>query len=118
MKKEISMNTGFTIVYPGNVKPEEVAIIEQDIAKVSNIKHVTPQRSRGVDISSIATIVQLAPTAVQAAGAVAQCAKSVMDIFNKRGMKGIKIKTAGGVELSIDKGSVDDVEKLVAALKP
>jgi trans-2-enoyl-CoA reductase len=107
---------GLTIEYPTNTAKSKIGEIERGIKEVPSVKSVVSGDDRGADVGTLSTVIGLLPTVLQSAGALTQTIKQVTDMVRGQSVKGVKMKFSDGTEISIDKGSSEDVQKLIAAM--
>ena len=111
------MSQTLKIKLPDNTPMAEAKAIQAELKEVEGIKNAGSLNSRGgIDPASVMAWIQVGTTVLSTASSFEPLVKKIGGIFNKRSMKGVTLEGPGGVKISLDKASSEDVQKLLEAI--
>ena len=99
---------------PG-LPPEQAAALGREIGALDAVEDATAAPTRFA-LGGIVMLVQLAGGALANAGAVASVVERLVALVRGKGVTGAKIELPGGGSIEVDHASVEDIERLVAAV--
>jgi hypothetical protein len=109
------MSTGFDafeITLPKDADPALLAAVETELARTQGVDQVGRSAKRSLDPATLTMWITLAGTALTTAGAAVTVVKQVLELFQRKGIKGAKLVLADGSVLQADEISADDLLKL------
>lgn len=107
------MSTVLEIELPPSVSEEEQAELEKALRQLDDVDDAGPTGTRAIDPASIGLWIKLAADALGLAPAVGK----VVELIRGRRIEGATLKLPDGIEISVDRASVEDIERLLAAAR-
>jgi hypothetical protein len=107
------MSTVLEIELPPSVSEEERAELEEALRQLDDVADAGPTETRAIDPASIGLWIKLAADALGLAPAIGK----VVGMIRGRQIEGAKLKLPDGTEISVDRASVEDIERLLAAAR-
>jgi hypothetical protein len=107
------MSDVLEIELPESVPPEDVAGLEQALRQLDEVEDAGPTETRAIDPVSIGLWLSVATDALALAPALGK----IVGLIRGRGIEGAKLKLPDGTEISVDRASVADIERLLAAAR-
>ncbi len=102
----------FEITLPQEAGPSSLAALAQDLAQTPGVDQCGRSTTRSLDPATLTMWVTLAGSAITTAGAAVAVIKQVVDLIQRKGIKGAKLVLADGSVLQADEISADDLVKL------
>ena len=102
----------FEIELPANTDPATVETLERELQKTPGVDQCGSSDTRSLDPAAMTMWIQLIGTGISTAAALVPVVKQVLELFKRKGIKGAKLKLAGGVTIDVDEISADDLLKL------
>jgi hypothetical protein len=107
------MSAVLEIELPRSVSEEDQAALEEALVQLDEVEDAGPTETRAIDPVSLGLWISLAADAVGLASAVGK----VVELIRGRQIEGAKLKLPDGTEISVDRASVKDIERLLAAAR-
>jgi hypothetical protein len=107
------MSTVLEIELPPSVSDEEQAELEEALRQLADVDDAGPTGTRAIDPVSIGLWIKVAADALGLAAAVGK----VVGLIRGRRIEGATLKLPDGTEISVDRASVADIERLLAAAR-
>jgi hypothetical protein len=101
------------IEFPQGVSEDDVTGLEEALRELDEVQDAGPTATRAIDPVSIGLWLTVAADAVGLASALGK----VLALIRGRGIEGARLKLADGTEISVDRASVADIERLLAAAR-
>jgi hypothetical protein len=108
------MRETFIIQLPSD-SAAQLASLQREIRGLDGVAD-TSSTTRSIDPVSATGWVQLASASLAAAGGAVVLVQKIIDAIKRRNIQGATLKF-DGVELRVDGASIEDVERLVEALR-
>jgi len=93
----------------------EIAVfetLERELHETPGVDQCGYSNTRSLDPAAMTMWIQLIGTGISTAAALVPVVKQVLGLFKRKGIKGAKLKLAGGVTIDVDEISADDLLKL------
>jgi hypothetical protein len=102
----------FEIEIPANTDPEVFGALRRELGETTGVDQCGPSTTRSLDPASMTMWITLVSTGITTAASLVPVVKQVLELFKRKGIKGAKLKLAGGVTIDVDEISADDLLKL------
>jgi hypothetical protein len=109
----MTMSDVLEIELPKSMSEDDVLALEQELTELEEVGAAGSTETRAIDPVSIGLWIALATDALGLASAVGKIA----ELIRGRGIEGAKLKLPDGTEISVDRASVADIERLLAAAR-
>jgi hypothetical protein len=101
------------IELPESVREADVAELEQALRELDEVEETGPTETRAVDPVSIGLWITLVADVLGLVPAV----QKIVGLVRGRGIEGATLKLPDGTEISVDRASAADIERLIAATR-
>lgn len=101
----------FEIEMPVNTDPAIFGALRKELGETTGVDQCGPSTTRSLDPASMTMWVTLISTGITTAASLVPVVKQIVELFKRKGIKGAKLKLAGGVTLEVDEISADDLLK-------
>jgi hypothetical protein len=102
----------FEITLPEGTDPAALAAVQAELGRTQGVDQCGRSARRSLDPATLTMWITLAGTALTTAGAAVTVVKQVLELFQRKGIKGAKLVLADGSVLQADEISADDLLKL------
>lgn len=102
----------FEITLPKDADAALLATLQEELARTQGVDQVGRSATRSLDPATLTMWITLAGTALTTVGAAVPVVKQVLELFQRKGIKGAKLVLADGSVLQADEISADDLLKL------
>jgi hypothetical protein len=109
----MTMSDVIEIELPESVSDDDLEALERELAGLDEVGAAGSTETRAIDPVSIGLWIALASDALGLASAVGK----VVDLIRGKGIEGATLKLPDGTEISVDRASVADIERLLAAAR-
>lgn len=107
------MSDVFEIALPGSVSEADAEELELALRQLDEVEEAGLTETRAVDPVSIGLWITLVADALGLVPAV----QKVVGLIRGRGIEGATLKLPDGTEISVDRASAADIERLIAATR-
>jgi hypothetical protein len=109
----MTMTDVLEIELPKSVSEDDLRALEQELTELDEVGAAGSTTTRAIDPVSIGLWISLASDALGLASAVGK----IVQLIRGRGIEGAKLKLPDGTEISVDRASAADIERLLAAAR-
>lgn len=102
----------FEIELPSGMSSAQRAELESAVAATQGVDQCGQGDTRSLDPAALTLWVTLAGTVITTVAAAVPVIKQIMELCQRKGVKGAKLVLANGTVLEVDEISVDDLMKL------
>lgn len=107
------MEDSFTITFPKTTSKNDVKAIKDTLVQLNAVEDMVALNARSVDPASIAVLVELVSGSLVAISTAVPLVKKVVETIRSKKIKGVTIKFPNGMEISVDKASVAEIQQLL-----
>ena len=116
VKRRGAMQDLFQIVLPKNTSNKDIEALQSDLKALDAVADTDSAAPRGLDPSSILIAIQLVSGALCAVTAAVSLMQKVIEVVRGKGISGAVIKLPNGFEISVDKATASEIERLLSTV--
>ncbi|MBI4313026.1 MAG: hypothetical protein HY681_14795 [Chloroflexi bacterium] len=105
----------FRVQLPKTVSKSDARALQDALKQVNGVANAGSLAARGVDPGTVMLWVQAAGGTLNAASKALPLLKQVVETIRGKSVTGVTLEFPGGMKLSVDKASPEDIERLVKA---
>jgi hypothetical protein len=113
----MSVSDVLEIELPESVSAEAAAELETELRRIDEVEDAGSTDVRGIEVEVLGLWVQLVSNALAAVSVGVPIVQRIVSLIRGRDIQGAKLKFPDGTEVSVDRASAEQLERIIAAAR-